>query len=137
MDMFGVFSISASALEAQRTRMNVIASNMANVHTTKTQEGGPYKRQNVVFRTLPMEKDPATPFQGVMASEIVKDQGQPMLVYEPGNPDANANGYVEMPNINVVEEMVDMMTASRAYEANVSVFNASKGMFTRTLDIGR
>lgn len=137
MDMFGVFSISASALEAQRTRMNVIASNMANVHTTKTQEGGPYKRQNVVFQTLPMEKDQATPFQGVMVSEITKDKGDPMLVYEPGNPDANANGYVALPNINVVEEMVDMMAASRAYEANVSVFNASKGMFTRTLDIGR
>ncbi|MBF0564004.1 MAG: flagellar basal body rod protein FlgC [Nitrospirae bacterium] len=137
MDMFSVFDISSSALQAQRERLNVIASNMANVHTTKTQEGGPYKRQDVVFRSLPMDKDPSTPFQGVMVSEIVKDKGDPMLVYEPNNPDANAKGYVEMPNINVVEEMVDMMMASRAYEANVSAFNASKGMFQRTLEIGR
>ncbi|MCG6550872.1 MAG: flagellar basal body rod protein FlgC [Candidatus Magnetominusculus sp. LBB02] len=137
MDLYGVFKTSASALEAQRQRMNIVASNLANVHTTRTEEGGPYKRKDVVFQVTPADDDPKTLNNGVKVSEVVEDQTPPMLVYDPTHPDANAQGYVEMPNVNVIEEMVNMMMASRAYEANVSAFNISKGMYLKTLELGK
>ncbi|MBF0569020.1 MAG: flagellar basal body rod protein FlgC [Nitrospirae bacterium] len=137
MDLYGVFKTSASALAAQRERMNVVASNLANAHTTRTDQGGPYKRRDVAFQVSPVDKDPNTLNNGVKVSEIVEDQTPPMLVYDPTHPDANSAGYVAMPNVNVVEEMVNMMMASRAYEANVSAFNISKGMFLKTLEIGK
>ncbi|MEO5356617.1 MAG: flagellar basal body rod protein FlgC [Nitrospirae bacterium YQR-1] len=137
MEVFGVFKVSASALAAQRERMNVIASNLANIHTTQTQEGGPYKRRDVVFQTTLMEQDVRSHSNGVRVAEIYEDPHPPMMVYDPSHPDADERGYVAMPNINVVEEMVNMMMTTRAYEANVSAFNVSKSMFLKTLEIGR
>jgi len=135
MDSFGVFSVSASALAAQRQRMNVIASNMANAHSTKSEEGGPYRRQDVVFSTDPMEGSQEG-LTGVKVSTIVKDESPFKMVYDPGHPDADKDGFVATPNVNIIEEMVNMMMASRAYEASVSAFNMSKAMFTKTLTLG-
>lgn len=134
MDSFVIFRVSASALEAQRTRMNVIASNMANVHSTKTEAGGPYKRKDVVFSAEPIEINGT---EGVRVIDVVEDQTPPLLTYDPSHPDADKDGYVAMPNINIIEEMVNMMMATRAYEASVTAFNASKTMLMKTFEIGR
>lgn len=143
--MLGVFSameISASGLSAQRVRMNTIASNLANAQTTRTEEGGAYKRVDPVFESVALEKLHAmTPAEHsvslVGVSEIVQDQRPGMMVYQPGHPDASPDGYVEYPNVNVVEEMVNMITASRAYEAGVTSITAIKGMAQSALEIGR
>jgi len=132
-----IFKVSASALEAQRIRMNTIASNMANAHSTKTVEGGPYVKKEVVFMTVPINSDKSEGLEGVRVAGIVENPEPPIVVYDPGHPDADENGYVSMPNINVIEEMVNMMMALRAYEANVKAFNISKGMFQKALEIGR
>jgi flagellar basal-body rod protein FlgC len=134
MDSFGVFKVSASALSAQRQRMNVIASNMANAHSTRTAEGGPYRRRDVVF-SVETDKPGNNTLQGVKVSDVVTDATPPRMIYDPGHPDADKNGFVAMPNVNVIEEMVNMMMASRAYEASVSAFNMSKTNFIRTLDL--
>lgn len=135
MDSFGVFSVSASALAAQRQRMNVIASNMANAHSTRTDEGGPYRRQDVVFSTDPMGAA-ENGLTGVKVNSIVKDDAPFKTVYDPSHPDADTDGFVSMPNVSTIEEMVNMMMASRAYEASVSAFNMSKAMFSKTLELG-
>ena len=132
-----IFKVSASALEAQRVRMNTIASNMANAQTTKTEEGGPYVKKNVVFQTIPIKQDRAEGMDGVQVANVVEDTKPPLVVYDPGHPDADESGYVSMPNINVIEEMVNMMMALRSYEANVRAFNISKGMYQKSLEIGR
>jgi flagellar basal-body rod protein FlgC len=132
-----IFKVSASALEAQRVRMNTIASNMANAQSTKTEKGGPYVKKNVVFETLPIKSGQTRGLEGVRVVNIVEDPKPLITVYDPGHPDADENGYVSMPNINVIEEMVNMMMALRAYEANVQAFNSSKGMFRKALEIGR
>jgi flagellar basal-body rod protein FlgC len=146
MDFFSSMDISASALTAQRTRMNLISSNLANVNSTRTAEGGPYRRRDAVFTATP-----ATPAAGsfgaalgkaadarmVEVSEITQDKNPPRLQYEPTHPDANAAGYVAYPNVNVVEEMADMISASRSYEANVTAAKAAMGMAMKTLDLGR
>jgi flagellar basal-body rod protein FlgC len=134
MDSFGVFRVSASALAAQRQRMNVIASNMANAHSTRTAEGGPYRRKDVVFSAEP-EKSTVNGLEGVKVSDVVADATPPKMIYDPGHPDADKNGFVAMPNVNVIEEMVNMMMASRAYEASVSAFNMSKSNFMSTLNL--
>ncbi|NTW58358.1 MAG: flagellar basal body rod protein FlgC [Nitrospirae bacterium] len=136
MDSFGVFHVSASALSAQRQRMNVIASNLANAHSTRTAEGGPYRRQDVVFTT---DSQPAgeAGLAGVKVDSIVRDNSPFSTVYDPGHPDADQDGFVAMPNVNVIEEMVNMMMASRAYEASVTSFNLSKTMFLKTLELGK
>lgn len=136
MDTFKLLKVSASAMAAQRERMNVIASNMANVNTTRTEEGGPYKRRDVIFSTMSLEENPAE-LEGVQVEEIVKEDKPPRMVYDPGHPDADQNGFVAMPDINVIEEMVNMMTAFRAYEAAVATFNTSKAMFMKTLELGK
>ena len=136
MDSFGVFHVSASALAAQRQRMNVIASNMANAHSTRSAEGGPYRRQDVVFSTESLESG-QTGLEGVKVNSIVRDDSPFKMIYDPGHPDANPDGFVAMPNVNIIEEMVNMMMASRAYEASVSAFNMSKAMFMKTLELGR
>lgn len=135
MDSFGIFKVSASALAAQRQRMNVIASNMANAQSTRTDEGGPYRRQDVVFSTDPVSTD-EDGLTGVKVSSIVKDDSPLKTVYDPGHPDADKDGYVSMPNVSIIEEMVNMTMASRAYEASVSAFNMAKTMFGKTLDLG-
>lgn len=136
MDSFGVFRVSASALAAQRERMNVIASNMANAQSTRTEQGGPYARKDVIFSTEEMGGNPA-PLQGVSVSGVVADSSPFNMVFDPGHPDADKDGFVAMPNVNVIEEMVNMMMASRAYEASVSAFNISKSMFMKSLELGR
>jgi len=138
-------NVSSSALSAGRTRMNLISSNLANANATRTPEGGPYKRKDAVFAATPVENrferalDGATAQQvrKVEVAEIIEDQRPPRLQYEPGHPDANAEGYVAMPNVNVVEEMADMIGATRAYEANVTAVQAAKSMALKTLEIGR
>ncbi len=144
MGMFGAIDSAASGLTAERLRMDVISNNIANVNTTRTAEGGPYRRQLVVFEPQSAGSSFADALSsqmgegsGVHVAGITKDQSPLRMVYEPNHPDANANGYVAMPNVNVVTEMVDMITASRSYEANVTVINAAKSMAAQALDIGK
>ncbi|MEW6602840.1 MAG: flagellar basal body rod protein FlgC [Nitrospirota bacterium] len=132
-----IFKVSSSALESQRVRMNTIASNMANAQTTRTENGGPYVKKDVVFSTMPVNVQADRNLNGVKVAGIVEDRKPPIVVYDPGHPDADENGNVSMPNINVIEEMVNMMMAFRAYEANVRAFNTSKGMYQKTLELGR
>lgn len=145
MDIHGTLAISASALRAERLRLDVIASNLANANTTRTAEGGPYRRRNVVFVSEALESDFAATIEalaeagareGVRVAEVVEDTSQPRLVFEPGHPDANAEGYVAYPNVNPVAETVDLLAATRAYEANVQAVNATKRMAEAALAIG-
>ena len=147
MGMFMGIDTAASGLTAERLRMDVISNNIANANTTRTENGGAYRRRYVVFspRTRePMSFEQAlskatggkkSVGEGVRAVAIMEDQQQGPMVYEPGHPDANADGYVEKPNVNIVSEMVDMITAHRAYEANTTSINAAKAMFSKTLEI--
>ncbi|MGI6093376.1 MAG: flagellar basal body rod protein FlgC [Veillonellaceae bacterium] len=143
MGMFDAINAAASGLTAERLRMDVISNNIANANTTRTAEGGAYRRQIVIFeprsgqsfaQILSKEMDPGS---GVKVSGITKDNSPTRRVYDPNHPDADREGYVEMPNINVVSEMVDMITATRAYEANVTAVNAAKSMALKALEIGR
>ncbi len=136
MGVLDIFQVSASALEAQRQRMNVIASNMANVHTTRTGEGGPYRRKDVVFTAAAVERNGGT-LDGVRVAEVVTDDSPFRVVYDPAHPDADSEGNVAFPNVNVIEEMVNMMMALRAYEASASAFSMSKSMVMKTLELGR
>jgi flagellar basal-body rod protein FlgC len=138
MGSFSSFDISASGIHAQRTRLDVIANNIANAETTRSVEGGPYRRQMVTFRAAYDEARRNFPvIAGVEVGEIVEDPTEPRMVYDPGHPDADSSGYVRLPNVNVVEEMVDMVSATRAYEANVAALNAAKGMINTAIEIGR
>jgi flagellar basal-body rod protein FlgC len=143
MSFFGAIDAAASGMTAERLRLDVISNNIANVNTTRTVDGGPYRRQFVVFE--PRQGDGAfsramssqLQMNGVKVTGISKDDSPPRMIYEPGHPDADTNGYVKMPNINIVTEMVDMMTASRAYEANVTSVNVAKSMMLKALEIGK
>ena len=135
MQLFSALDISASGLYAERTRMNVIANNLANANSTRTPEGGPFKRQLVVLRGAEAADPNNLQGLGVTVTGVVDDTTPFPLVYDPGHPDANADGYVAMPNVNVVEEMVDMITALRAYEANITAIDANKSIVRRSLDI--
>ena len=147
MSFFGSLDTSASGLTAQRLRLDVISQNMANASTTRTEEGGPYKRKSVVFEQV--QNEPSSSFSsilnkkiqsgnnGVRVAQIVEDESEGSLVYDPTHPDANEEGYVEMPNVNTIDEMVNMISASRSYEANVNSFNSMKAMFTKALEIGK
>lgn len=145
MDFFSSMDISASALSAERTRMNLISSNLANANSTRTAEGGPYRRKDAVFTATPLDPPgsfsaalgKASAARGVEVTRIQEDPRPPRLQYEPNNPDADPQGYVAYPNVNVVEEMADMITASRSYEANVTAANAAKAMALKTLELGR
>jgi flagellar basal-body rod protein FlgC len=145
MDFFSAMNISASALSAERTRMNLISSNLANANTTRTPEGGPYKRKDAVFAATPVESRFSRALDGAAGKEarqveiqkLVEDQSQPRMQYDPSHPDANAQGYVAMPNVNVIEEMADMISSSRTYEANVAAVQAAKSMALKTLEIGK
>ncbi|MEN0058219.1 MAG: flagellar basal body rod protein FlgC [Bdellovibrio sp.] len=138
--------ISSSGMAAQRMRMNTIASNIANINTTQTPEGGPYRRKDVVFEAMPdaknfgeiiMSSEPAGNFQRVQVTDVISDRKAPLLKYEPDHPDANPEGFVAYPNINLMEEMTNMIQASRSYEANVTAIQASKDMALSALEIGR
>jgi flagellar basal-body rod protein FlgC len=141
--MLGVFSaleISASGLSAERIRMNTIASNLANARTTRTEQGGPYRRLDPVFEAIPLNPGVIATEGGaslVKVGRVVQDQRPGTMVYEPGHPDANAGGYVEYPNVNAVEEMVNMITASRAYEAGVTSIETVKSMARSAIDLGK
>ena len=127
--------ISATGLHAQRVRMDVIANNIANASTTRTEEGGPYKKQEVIFKSLSNAENPKK--GGVEIDTIVESTDPPKKVYDPSNPDAGEDGMVAFPNINVIEEMVDMISATRAYEANIQAVGAAKMMAKKALEIGR
>lgn len=133
MALFDSFEISASALTAERLRMDTVANNLANVNTTRGEDGEPFRRQLVVFQERPAWPGPG----GVRVTRIVEDPSPLRRVYDPGHPDADADGYVSYPNVNVVTEMVDLIAASRAYEANLTAFQTAKELFTRTLDLLR
>ncbi len=147
MGLFDGYDLSSSGMSAQRTRINVVSANIANAQTTHTADGGPYKKQNVVFEEMLLNaqksstqnsstpKGTYTPLSGVAVKNVIDSQDEPMMKYEPGHPDANGDGYVAYPNINPVVEMVDLIEAMRSYEANVSAFTAHKDIDTKTLDI--
>ena len=138
MGSFSSFDISASGISAQRARMDVIANNIANADSTRTAEGGPYRRQRVSFKSVYEQAmgNKSTP-SGVSVESVTEDPTDYRMVYDPGHPDADPSGYVKMPNVNVVEEMVDMISATRAYEANVTVMNATKTMIAAGIEMGR
>ncbi|MDS1029522.1 flagellar basal body rod protein FlgC [Bacillota bacterium LX-D] len=140
MRFFDSLAISATGLSAERLRMDLISSNIANVNTTRTAEGGTYKREVAVFaekldQALQSQGKPKG--QGVEVVGIVQDNSPDKLVYDPSHPDADSNGYVHYPNINIVSEMVDMITATRSYEANLTILNAGKSMAQKALEIGK
>ena len=146
MSLASSLRISASGLTVQRLRMEVIANNLANINTTRTEQGGPYQRQSVIFTpaaTSPFRlllaragaEDTAP--MGVQVSAIEEDKATPRLVYDPQHPDHNEEGYVAYPNINIVTEMIDIMLSRRAYEANATVIEALKSMALKALEIGR
>ena len=139
-------NISSGGLAAQRMRMNVLSSNLANANTTRTPEGGPYKRQDVVFSATPASDSPfgdlldpewGTQLKKVQIVDIHEDTKAPRKVHDPGHPDADSKGFVEMPNIQVMSEMVNMITATRAFESNTTAMNAAKNMASKALEIGR
>ncbi|MGH7233371.1 MAG: flagellar basal body rod protein FlgC [Nitrospiraceae bacterium] len=149
MEIDDTFRVSVSALDAQRRRLNVIASNLANAQSTHTINGGPYRRRDVVLQTTPVTPSFHTALRrvtsaadrhglaGVRVSRVIEDRKPGQPIYDPKHPDADARGYVLMPNVNVMEEMVNMLSASRAYEANVQAINAARSMWNRALEIGR
>jgi flagellar basal-body rod protein FlgC len=140
-DFFDSLDVSASALSAERLRMNVTSSNLANAQTTRTPEGGPYRRKDAVFEAKPFAEELASqmnaPLHQVKVADVISDPNPPKLVYQPDHPDANTEGYVAYPNINTMEEMVNLITASRTFEANVTVINTTRNMMNKALDIGR
>ncbi|HET8654012.1 MAG TPA: flagellar basal body rod protein FlgC [Longimicrobiaceae bacterium] len=151
--MFRTLSVAASGLSAQRARLEVISTNIANADTTRTATGGPYRRQVVQMQAagvpaLPYELSsvgqpfmrlpsgqPIAPAEGVEVTGVVEDPSQGPLVYDPGHPDADANGYVRYPNVRITDELVDLMDARRVYEANATVFQSAKAMLRSSLDI--
>jgi len=143
MDIFTTMKISSSALKAQRIRMNAISSNLANIETTRTPDGGPYRKREVVFTTTQqgfsdtLDSRMRDAAQGVKVARVQASSLPPRMVYDPSHPDADENGQVAMPNISLVEETADMMSAARAYEANVTVVKSAKRMALKALEIGR
>lgn len=142
MDLFTTFKISGSALKANSIRLNTISSNLANVETTSTPEGGPYKKKSVYFESKPvsfkeqLDGKLRNAAQGVEVTKILEDQEPPQQVYNPTHPDADAEGYVAIPNVSVIKEMVDMMNATRSYQANATTIKSAKRMALKALEIG-
>ena len=145
MDFLTGMRVSGSGMAAQRLRMNTISSNIANINTTQSPEGGPYRRKDVVFESIPdarnfgeiLTTSPQRDIQRVQVSDVLVDRRAPLLKYEPDHPDADEDGNVAYPNINMMEEMANMLQATRSYEANVSAMNATKDMALTALEIGR
>ena len=147
MGFFDGYNVATSGMSAQRTRINVVSANIANAQTTHSSDGGPYKKQKVVFEEILLNSENKTKndtnspkidplsLRGVGVKEIISAKDEPMMKYEPNHPDANKDGYVAYPNINPVIEMVNLIEAMRSYEANVSSFKTQKEMDTQTLDI--
>lgn len=147
MNIDRVFAVVGSALDAQRQRLNIIASNLANAESTRTPEGGPYIRRDVVFQASPAGQqffnvfanafgDQSGP-SGVRVTDVIQDDRPLRTVYDPSHPDADEQGYLHLPNVNPIEEMVNLMSATRAYEANLAVMETGKTMTLRALEMGR
>lgn len=134
MSLFKIFDVSGSAMSAQSQRLNVVASNLANADSVTSSNGQAYKAKQVIF-SAKQSADPAA--TGVKVSEVVEDAAPPKLMYDPKHPLADEKGYVSMPNVNVVEEMVNMISASRSYQTNVETMNAAKSMLLKTLSLGQ
>jgi flagellar basal-body rod protein FlgC len=143
MNILGILQVSASGLSAERTRLHTTSQNIANARTTRTDEGGPYKRKIPVFQAVELPSDPFSNLMDVKLAaptvvDVIEDQRDSEMVYDPGHPDADPNtGLVAMPNVNLVEEMVDMISSSRSYEANVTAMSSTKSMALKALEIGR
>jgi flagellar basal-body rod protein FlgC len=143
MGILDILKVCASGLKAQRTRMEVIATNLANVHTTRTEEGGPFRKKEAVFTAADVSESKG--FGRMLSEKLdgvvvdgVQESGKPFeKVFDPGHPDADKEGYVMFPNVNLMEEMADMVAATRAYEANINAVNTTKEMYLKTLEIGR
>lgn len=132
--LFNVFNIAGSAMSAQSQRLNAVASNLANADSATSANGTPYKAKQVIFSAIPSGSPEVS---GVKVDRVIEDSSPPKMVYEPNNPLANEQGYVTMPNVNVTEEMVNMISASRAYQNNVETMNAAKSMLLKTLSVGQ
>jgi len=147
MDFFDALQISSSGLSAQRLRMNLISANLANMNTTRTKAGGPYRRRDPVFAAQTLARGASFRemldirqkelLKDVAVVDIVEDSRPPIKKYDPSHPDADENGYVSMPNINLMEEMVDMISATRSYEASVTAIQSAKDMALKALEIGQ
>lgn len=146
MSLFDAMGASSSGLSAQRLRMNVISSNIANINTTRTPSGGPYRRRETIFAALPSETNFLDELHSAEKNDavrhvkvvgIVEDGRAPIMKYDPTHPDANEEGYVEMPNIDITEEMVNLMQSRRSFEASIAAFNATKNMALKALEIGK
>jgi len=146
MNLLSGLEINASGLTAQRIRMNVISSNLANINSTRSSRGGPYRRKDVIFAALPLADSftaggRVSPFEKMLNEvrvvSVVEDSSDPRLVYDPHHPDADSSGYVSYPNINLIEEMTNMISSTRSYEANITAINALKSMALKALEIGR
>lgn len=145
MDFFSSMRVSASGLDAQMKRMNTISSNIANAETTRTEGGGPYRKKNIILSAQAdresfgeiLQNEMDENVQGVQVIDVVPDQRPPRIVYNPSHVDADEQGYVAMPNVNPVQEMADMISAQRSYEANVTALGAAKTMAQKALEIGR
>ena len=147
-NLFSSMNISSAGMAAQRARLDVVAENIANAESTRTAAGGPYRRRQVVFQTIPSAQQSfgsifqssmqsQDSFQSVKVSKVIEDQSPFREVYDPSHPDADAKGMVKMPNVNTVQEMVDMNSAARGFESNVTVMEASKRMFLKSLELLR
>jgi flagellar basal-body rod protein FlgC len=144
MDLIKTIDVAAGGMTAQRTRLNIISSNLANANTTRTDEGTPYRRKTVIFEASPLEetfsgrleKKMEDPIQTVKVKEIVPVEGEFKRIYDPSHPDADPQGYVYLPNVNLVQEMVQMLNANRSYEANAAVIRTAKDMALKALEIG-
>ncbi len=141
MELFRSFQISGSALTAEKLRIDIVAGNLANIQTTRTAAGGPYRRKTVVFGTrlarAAKQVPPAFRGRGVRVAALVEDPNPPRREYDPEHPDADAQGFVAYPNIDLAKEMTDLITASRAYEANTTAVNTAKSLYLKALEIGR
>lgn len=147
MDLFKIFSVSGSGMAAQRSRMTVVAGNLANAETTRTPDGGPYRRRDIIFQSAPTDSEFAAQLgelgessnaaQGVEVVGVKQSSRPPRKIFDPNHPDANPDGYVSLPDINPMEEMVDMLSAVRSYEANLTTYNTTKSLIRKILDIGR
>jgi len=147
MDLFKIFSISGSGMAAQKSRMSVVAGNLANSESTRTVDGGPYRRRDVIFQAAPPPGEFSDELsdiaadreraQGVEVFGVKQSNRPPRRIFDPSHPDASSEGYVAMPDINPMEEMVDMLSAVRSYEANLSAFNTTKSLIRKILDLGR
>jgi flagellar basal-body rod protein FlgC len=143
MGLLDIMKVSASALRAQRTRMEITASNLANIHTTRTEEGGPFRKKEAVFNATDVSESKgfgqlfSEKVEGVKVEEVRESSKPFEKVFDPGHPDADPEGYVTFPNINLMEEMADMMSATRSYEANINTIQATKEMFMKSLEIAK